>query len=103
HDVAATRVSALSLHDALPIWATCWSQAGIEDPIRQSASVVGALTTATSRTGSSAYPCAFRCSFATAIARRWSLRKRTSKPRQRRSEEHTSELQSRENLVCRLL
>src|SRR6266511_6142853 len=41
------------------------------------------------------------------ISRSWPRsrgpRPRTGKPRPRRSEEHTSELQSRENLVCRLL
>src|SRR5690606_41739877 len=80
-DSASTGISALSLHDALPIsvpssavWATA------------------ALTKA--RAVLAAWPGA------------WSSRRRMAvsvSPWACRSEEHTSELQSRENLVCRLL
>src|SRR5690606_42154189 len=47
------------------------------------------------------------CACGQAAATRWGLQacafRRTCAPHQGRSEEHTSELQSRENLVCRLL
>src|SRR6266536_6623817 len=58
NDTATTEIYTLSLHDALPIWPTCWS--------------------------SSTRACCLPCIWA-------------------RSEEHTSELQSRVDLVCRLL
>src|SRR2546428_14090076 len=70
NDTATTEIYTLSLHDALPIWAswrwagTCWWR-----------SCPGAATTL--KTPS------------------WSAKSR--------SEEHTSELQSRSDLVCRLL
>src|SRR3712207_7681602 len=75
NDTATTEIYTLSLHDALPI---CWSAPG---PTRSTAA---AASPATSRPGSgppSARPCGSRS----------------------RSEEHTSELQSRQYLVCRLL
>src|SRR2546428_8908787 len=74
NDTATTEIYTLSLHDALPI-------------------------------------CTCSCSTATwerrppirrlACSARWSARR--SQPRITRSEEHTSELQSRSDLVCRLL
>src|SRR5690606_41667489 len=91
---ASTAVSTLSLHDALPI--------------------------SMSTTASQSWPCSFRCS--TGNGRRsdarppFGLLARSGAPlllrpsasniakyMRLRSEEHTSELQSRENLVCRLL
>src|SRR2546430_12753921 len=76
NDTATTEIYTLSLHDALPIWR--W------------------------RCGSSCRgwsPCSRRSPAST--SRRSS---RCSSPsRRRRSEEHTSELQSQSNLVCRLL
>src|SRR5476649_3085666 len=60
NDTATTEIYTLSLHDALPIWAS-WS-----------------LTPR-------------------------SEARRLTWPRRRRSEEHTSELQSHSDLVCRLL
>src|SRR3712207_7141317 len=77
NDTATTEIYTLSLHDALPIWA-CWSP-----PVLPKA-----------RSGSP--------SLATnpgMIVRKGRLRGATTL----RSEEHTSELQSRQYLVCRLL
>src|SRR5690606_42147274 len=82
HEPAPTEVSAPSLHDALPI---CSSTASPLDAGR------GAATgSSTPTTG-----CSLPCLHQHPIPR--------SPPPTPRSEEHTSELQSRENLVCRLL
>src|SRR3712207_7095682 len=75
NDTATTEIYTLSLHDALPI---------LNNP----------LVTST-RTASSGFrPCSRKFS----IGRHW-----RSSPPSSRSEEHTSELQSRQYLVCRLL
>src|SRR2546427_8127905 len=76
NDTATTEIYTLSLHDALPI-STCTA----------------------ARTGPVTGPCATRAT---------SLRSRTRSTGtagtgRSRSEEHTSELQSQSNLVCRLL
>src|SRR5204863_7533880 len=47
--------------------------------------------------------CALRCRSARGLLRRTVCESRTLDARHRRSEEHTSELQSRRDLVCRLL
>src|SRR2546430_8749577 len=80
NDTATTEIYTLSLHDALPI------SVGRRDP------------------------CSSRASLADAIRRHWlclgSIDDARCLPVQngkRRSEEHTSELQSQSNLVCRLL
>src|SRR3712207_6984562 len=76
NDTATTEIYTLSLHDALPIWASTTSTPACAWPARKKArwkSVASALPP----------------------TRRY--RKRP------RSEEHTSELQSRQYLVCRLL
>src|SRR3712207_7546297 len=80
NDTATTEIYTLSLHDALPISRSPTSASG-------------------SRSSSPA-PTA-----PTGAARRRSTRRRTrpTTPSARRSEEHTSELQSRQYLVCRLL
>src|SRR2546430_6072922 len=82
NDTATTEIYTLSLHVALPISATC-----------------GACTTspATTPARASRSPCSDGAS-----ATRW---RRTSEQGDllARSEEHTSELQSQSNLVCRLL
>src|SRR2546430_5172088 len=70
NDTATTEIYTLSLHDALPIYA----------------SIVAP-------TWPRSCPCAARSE----AAPRWGRRKDS------RSEEHTSELQSQSNLVCRLL
>src|SRR2546430_7062089 len=74
NDTATTEIYTLSLHDALPISTTCrWRRC---------------TTSGSTRSPSSARTCA--------STTRW--------PRRcDRSEEHTSELQSQSNLVCRLL
>src|SRR5688572_33200521 len=79
----------LSLHDALPIstsWPDCASSAG------SAASAPSDVTTPSSRRAPG--PPAFR-----PVSGRLSSRQSVCS----RSEEHTSELQSQSNLVCRLL
>src|SRR5436309_5406801 len=80
---ATTEVYTLSLHDALPIWS--------ED-----------LSTSHEWYGNSSVSsqCDARGASSRSARSRASLR---SDAWSSRSEEHTSELQSRENLVCRLL
>src|SRR3712207_8825135 len=76
NDTATTEIYTLSLHDALPIWRA--SLRGLHAPLPQPLLPVrpaGALRPA-------------------------DVRRRFAGPR---SEEHTSELQSRQYLVCRLL
>src|SRR3712207_7100841 len=81
NDTATTEIYTLSLHDALPIsWRPPSADAERYRPLRRGGWTV-------SRSGSG------RCSA-------WSAR---ACPTPRRSEEHTSELQSRQYLVCRLL
>src|SRR2546427_7472260 len=79
NDTATTEIYTLSLHDALPI---CWPSCSVRDP-RQ-----------TSRSSATCASCPICWPSASGRMRR---RKTT------RSEEHTSELQSQSNLVCRLL
>src|SRR2546427_7010327 len=76
NDTATTEIYTLSLHDALPI-----------------SGLSGAGWVSISVSMRSAASCSAR--------RRLKPRPRTRRPR--RSEEHTSELQSQSNLVCRLL
>src|SRR3712207_9301740 len=77
NDTATTEIYTLSLHDALPISRRAVSVAGL-----------GRRTSGIRHQGSR--------------ARRLALRQGAAR-RLRRSEEHTSELQSRQYLVCRLL
>src|SRR5207244_13268578 len=72
---SSTDISTLSLHDALPIWSRASSPSGRR------------------------LRCRWRVSSATSSERP----RRTSSTSTRRSEEHTSELQSPDHLVCRLL
>src|SRR3712207_7166161 len=81
NDTATTEIYTLSLHDALPI--SSWSHAAI-------AAVMPAVSVSGSLVGRPLKPSA---SSAGCCATRFA----------RRSEEHTSELQSRQYLVCRLL
>src|SRR3712207_7734622 len=82
NDTATTEIYTLSLHDALPIssWGSTRTPTGTSTPPRTSACSWSTPSGACSSTG----------------PRPWS-RAAT------RSEEHTSELQSRQYLVCRLL
>src|SRR2546430_16810562 len=85
NDTATTEIYTLSLHDALPIFGT-----GMEHVVaRDSGAVVVAK-----RPGVAEYVSADRV-----VVRAESRSKKTDP----RSEEHTSELQSQSNLVCRLL
>src|SRR5690606_41861084 len=94
---ATTPIYTLSLHDALPIW-------GDPDAWPSGAAESGAHgTVARARVGGPA-----RTEPSTSDVRRASRHARCGaavggRQTLRRSEEHTSELQSRENLVCRLL
>src|SRR3712207_7888528 len=81
NDTATTEIYTLSLHDALPI--SAWACRGRKDAARERAGTRGRR----SRPGG--------------LARR-GVRGR-GPGQARRSEEHTSELQSRQYLVCRLL
>src|SRR2546422_11760592 len=85
NDTATTEIYTLSLHDALPI-STCSttriSDAGAESRPVASHTVRGDCSSAPGTTSNPS---------------------RTGDPRWARSEEHTSELQSRLHLVCRLL
>src|SRR5690606_40397925 len=79
-DSPPTEIYTLSLHDALPI-SPCWFRQTRRPPCR-------------SRSRPPAWPTGRRCCCKLPS---------TNPTRLPRSEEHTSELQSRENLVCRLL
>src|SRR2546427_9988556 len=76
NDTATTEIYTLSLHDALPI---CSGRS------RKSSEVTNSMTK----------PCRSMVSSCT--------RSRSFSDKAERSEEHTSELQSQSNLVCRLL
>src|SRR3712207_7542028 len=80
NDTATTEIYTLSLHDALPI--------STRRPVRRTAASAG-------RAAARRCSPARRTTSGRAPASRWG--------RVRRSEEHTSELQSRQYLVCRLL
>src|SRR3712207_7686754 len=79
NDTATTEIYTLSLHDALPIWSH-----RSHGTHHQSAPTRG-------------HPAV------TPAARATRARARPPRPARGRSEEHTSELQSRQYLVCRLL
>src|SRR3712207_7395310 len=82
NDTATTEIYTLSLHDALPIFRRPpWATRRVSVRERRSA-----------RTGKAPQRRHFR-----------SRRPETQNPCSERSEEHTSELQSRQYLVCRLL
>src|SRR2546422_4686067 len=83
NDTATTEIYTLSLHDALPICAGVGTA-------RPSATVQGAYAPSRGRRHVALGPVG-------------SLRSLEAAPVGHRSEEHTSELQSRLHLVCRLL
>src|SRR5256885_12714604 len=93
NDTATTEIYTLSLHDALPISLTT----------RSSSSAICSFRTFTATTTSPPWR---RCNPAyrpsTALASP-PAPIRAGRPSSRRSEEHTSELQSPCNIVCRLL
>src|SRR5690606_42025356 len=87
HDTATTELYTLSLHDALPIY---FGGADVLRTLTQTTlSGVNNVTAVTGRSWSS-------------LLADWSVALWADGAPER-SEEHTSELQSRENLVCRLL
>src|SRR3712207_8616876 len=88
NDTATTEIYTLSLHDALPILP--WSPVTSFLPVRLLASASPASPLASCRTVTSPR------SSSTAL-------ELSATPCAPRSEEHTSELQSRQYLVCRLL
>src|SRR5690606_41595866 len=81
----------LSLHDALPICTSALSR------LKRSSSSTSSRTSCSGPSPSRMLLC---ISYAMAW---WTGSPPTCRRRRTRSEEHTSELQSRENLVCRLL
>src|SRR5690606_41929108 len=98
-----TRLSTLPLHDALPIWPRCGNVA-LEQGTGSAAHRDAPLRFST--WGVPKAPLIVLCS-ARAGLQCAQVRQRPAEPLgdvgPARSEEHTSELQSRENLVCRLL
>src|SRR5438093_3141680 len=91
NDTATTEIYTLSLHDALPIlWSpNCWWT------FTPTFAPASALTKASPYTGPSGQPGPHATNPTSPSARKTDSRTR--------SEEHTSELQSLTNLVCRLL
>src|SRR3712207_9492889 len=85
NDTATTEIYTLSLHDALPIWGLGRAEARARRALAE---------------GATGPPGVHAASHAESVARG-----RTPVRHERgwRSEEHTSELQSRQYLVCRLL
>src|SRR5258708_35058301 len=84
NDTATTEIYTLSLHDALPIFSSssfCRSATFFSRSVTRDCDSLSARSRAT----------------------RSSSRERALKESQSRSEEHTSELQSPDHLVCRLL
>src|SRR3712207_7643756 len=86
NDTATTEIYTLSLHDALPICADRNAARSRGVPRRRCACC---RTTSTRRWPS--------------VPTTWWSTEAPARPRATRSEEHTSELQSRQYLVCRLL
>src|SRR5690606_42038123 len=94
-DTAAAQIAALSLHDALPIWHRPASVGGSD--------CLGNEEQDLPAGGGHANDAPDRCCVGDPFPGRLRLVLAGWWFRQGRSEEHTSELQSRENLVCRLL
>src|SRR3712207_8833870 len=90
NDTATTEIYTLSLHDALPIWTYADGMASLQKAGHISDAINGAIALANIRITQG------RLREAMSTYER-GLRLAT------RSEEHTSELQSRQYLVCRLL
>src|SRR5690606_41839814 len=98
-----TDILTLSLHDALPIWPSscgCRRQCADSHRLNQKrpSEKSGGLFSFVSRSTKKAAGCLRRLSSCIDVAENY-----PAKWIVLRSEEHTSELQSRENLVCRLL
>src|SRR5699024_12881457 len=87
----STDLSTLSLHDALPICSVLMT-AGYSKPVCRESISFTMWIKLRPKPKKSAVPCLYL-----------KIKKRCGSFRLRRSEEHTSELQSRFDLVCRLL
>src|SRR5262249_60075764 len=85
-----TATYTLSLHDALPIWRRCRPRR------RRPGGPPDRAAAVRRRLGAAAATAGYDRASRAGRTRRW-------RQRHRRSEEHTSELQSLTNLVCRLL
>src|SRR5437667_9597815 len=85
NDTATTDIYTLSLHDALPIWLALHFRREVSSQLRAAHEGVGNQN-----------HLVFRC-------RRLTMEHQALARNGRRSEEHTSELQSHHDLVCRLL
>src|SRR2546430_9119872 len=81
NDTATTEIYTLSLHDALPIW---WAD-------------ITRISCKMPRSSSSRAAC---CMISMSLLE---IMQQAARELEERSEEHTSELQSQSNLVCRLL
>src|SRR5690606_41732600 len=96
---ATYEINTLSLHDALPIWpAASAARTGVPAARPSRADHCRSGRCAAARADTVLPHAGWQPAPARAPAIRWLQPARSS-----RSEEHTSELQSRENLVCRLL
>src|SRR2546421_4455942 len=93
NDTATTEIYTLSLHDALPIYSTSCSPTAREFPAPRLSN-----ETPTPTSTSTCSPATRSSIFMASTSPGW-----RSYSRSTRSEEHTSELQSRSDLVCRLL
>src|SRR5688572_32725873 len=89
-DTATPQIYTLSLHDALPISSPWMTRVGTVMP-GSTSSMFQARKSGSNQTR-------FHPQNATSVLSPWWRARRS-----RRSEEHTSELQSQSNLVCRLL
>src|SRR5690606_41586145 len=98
HAAAPTLIDTLPLHDALPIWPRpVTAQGGSANPLP-------ALYAALGNRRALAYSLAYAAHMWELHGfRAWLVAYLVFASTGARSEEHTSELQSRENLVCRLL
>src|SRR5690606_41401977 len=94
NSAASAVYSTLSLHDALPISTAPAFRSAVRSPVAKAA-----CRPAPASAGNRQAPTARLSSGADSH----STASEVSTQMKRRSEEHTSELQSRENLVCRLL
>src|SRR5262249_61667347 len=92
HDAAPAQLHTLSLHDALPIWGEL---ATLDKQLGESRQALDAATKQLDNLKQS--------QAVTTAALKWEGQLKGMSAAQVRSEEHTSELQSLTNLVCRLL